>query len=123
MLLRSREEVMKKVVRPEEERPIILALPFDRRLPDAASIMHQHYNLLVQRNPSVKEWMARAPMVAHLRPANLRDILVRAKLPPVDRRRGASRGTLPGFKKCGKTRCLCCIYSTNSNTHTSTLTG
>ena len=114
---------MKKVVRPEEERPIILALPFDRRLPDAASIMHQHYNLLVQRNPSVKEWMARAPMVAHLRPANLRDILVRAKLPPVDRRRGASRGTLPGFKKCGKTRCLCCIYSTNSNTHTSTLTG
>ena len=41
----------------------------------------------------------------------------------VDRMRGASRGTLPGFKKCGKTRCLCCIYSTNSNTHTSTLTG
>ena len=87
VLLRSREEVMKKVVRPEEERPIILALPFDRRLPDAASIMHQHYNLLVQRNPSVKVWMARAPMVAHLRPANLRDILVRAKLPPVDRSR------------------------------------
>ena len=26
-------------------------------------------------------------MVAHLRPANLRDILVRAKLPPVDRSR------------------------------------
>ena len=64
-----------------------------------------------------------APMVAHLRPANLRDILVRAKLPAVDRRRGASRGTLTGFKKCGKTRCLCCVYSKNTNTHTSTLTG
>ena len=24
---------------------------------------------------------------------------------------------------CGKARCLCCIYSTNSRTHTSTLTG
>ena len=123
VLLRSREEVMEKVVRPEEERPIILVLPFDRRLPDAASILHQHYNLLVQRNPTVKEWMAGAPMVAHLRPANLRDILVRAKLPAVDRRRGASRGTLTGFKKCGKTRCLCCVYSKNTNTHTSTLTG
>ena len=57
-----------------------------------------------------------------LRPANLRDFLVRAKLPAVDRRQGAGRGLQPGFKKCGKTRCLCCIYSANSRTHTSTLT-
>ena len=115
---------MEKVVRTEEERAIILALPFDRRLPDAAGILHQHYNLLVQRNPGVKEWMVRAPMVAHLRPANLRDFLVRAKLPQVNRRgRGASRGDQPGFKKCGKARCLCCVYSSNSRTHTSTLTG
>ena len=53
-------------------------------------------------------------MVAHLRPANLRDILVRAKLPLIDRRQGASRGTRPGFKKCGNTRCLC--YSLKSST-------
>ena len=79
---------MEKVVRQEDERAIILALPFDRRLPDTAGILHQHYDLLVQRNPSVKNWMVRAPMVAHLRPANLRDFLVRAKLPPVDRRQG-----------------------------------
>ena len=63
-------------------------------------------------------------MVAHLRPANLRDFLVRAKLPQVNRRgRGASRGDQPGFKKCGKARCLCCVYASNSRTHTSTLTG
>ena len=122
VLLRSREEVMKKVERPEDEKAIVLAIPFDRRLPDVAKILHQHYNLLVQRNPGVKEWMRRAPMVAHLRPANLRDFLVRAKLKPVDRRRGAGRGVQPGFKKCGKARCLCCVYSTSSSTHTSTLT-
>ena len=73
VLLRSREEVMEKVVRTEDERAIILAIPFDRRLPDVASILHQHYNLLVQRNPGVKDWMVRAPIVAHLRPSNLRD--------------------------------------------------
>ena len=123
VLLRSRSEVMEKVTRSEEERAIILALPFDRRLPDAAGILQQHYKLLVQRNPEVKEWMARAPMVAHLRPANLRDFLVRAKLPPLDRRQGAGRKPQPGFKKCGKARCLCCIYSNNTRTHTSTLTG
>ena len=65
----------------------------------------------------------RAPMVAHLRPPNLRDILVREKLPPVDRRRGAGRRSQPGFRKCGKARCLSCVYSNNSRTHTSTLTG
>ena len=57
VLLRSREEVMEKVVRPEDERTIILALPFDRRLPDAARILRQNYNLLVQRNPGVKDWI------------------------------------------------------------------
>ena len=107
VLLKPREEVMK------EEKAIILALPFDRRLPDAAGILQQHYKLLVQRNPEVKEWMTRAPMVAHLRPANLRDVLVRAKLPEVDRRQGAGRRLQTGFKKCGKARCLCCIYSSN----------
>ena len=114
---------MEKVTRSEEERAIILALPFDRRLPDAAGILHQHYKLLVQRNPEVKEWMVRAPMVAHLRPANLRDFFVRAKLPPLDRRQGAGRRPQPGFRKCGKARCLCCIYANNTRTHTSTLTG
>ena len=123
VLLRTREDMMEKVVRTEDKRAIILALPLDRRLPDTASILHQHYNLLVQRNPGVRNWMVRAPMVAHLRPANLRDFLVRAKLPPVDRRQGAGRGPKTGFKKFGKARCLCCIYSTNTRTHTSTLTG
>ena len=116
VLLRSRAEVMEKVTRSEEERAIILALPFDRRLPDAAGILRQHYKLLVQRNPEVKEWMVRAPMVAHLRPPNLRDLLVRAKLPPVDRRRGAGRRSQPGFRKCGKARCLSCVYSNNTST-------
>ena len=55
--MRSREEVMEKVVRPEEEKAIVLAVPFDRRLPDIAKILHQHYKLLTQRNPGVKEWM------------------------------------------------------------------
>ena len=116
VLLRSRAEVMEKVTRPEEERAIILALPFDRRLPDAAGILRQHYKLLVQRNPEVKEWMVRAPMMVHLRPPNLRDVLVRAKLPPVDRRHGAGRRSQPGFRKCGKARCLSCVYSNNTST-------
>jgi hypothetical protein len=67
--------------------------------------------------------MPRAPMVAHLRPPNLRDMLVRAKLPPVDRRGGAGRRPQLGFRRCGKVRCLCCVYCVESRTHTSTATG
>ena len=47
--------------------------------------------------------MARAPLMGPLRPANLWDFLVRAKLPAVDRRHGAGHWLQPGFKKCGKT--------------------
>ena len=94
LLLRSREEVMEKVVRQEEEeRPIILSIRYDRGLPKFSAILQQPYKLLVERSPSVKEFMARAPMVAYQRPPNLRDMLVRAKLPPVDRRRGAGRSS------------------------------
>ena len=39
------------------------------------------------------------------------DMLVRAKLPPVDRRRGEGRGPHRGFERCGKKNCMCCIYS------------
>ena len=62
-------------------------------------------------------------MVAHLRPPNLRDYLVRAQLPPVDRRGGAGRGPMVGFRKCGKTRCLTCPYTQDTRTHTCTATG
>ena len=114
---------MEKVVREEEEeRPIILSIPYDRRLPKVSAILQQHYKLLVERSPSVKEFMARAPMVAYQRPPNLRDMLVRAKLPPVDRRRGAGRGPHQGFKRCGKANCLCCIYCEESRTHSSSAT-
>ena len=110
VLLRGREEVMEKVVREEEERPIILSIPYDRRLPQVSSILQQHYKLLLERSPEVKEWMVRAPMVVYVRPPNLRDMLVRARLHKVDRRRGVGRRPHKGFRKCGKTNCLCCVY-------------
>ena len=123
VLTREREEVMKKVEREEGDRPIILSVPYDRRLPHVSGILRQHYNLLVERNPVVRQWMTRAPMVAYQWPPNLRDHLVRAQLPPVDRRRGAGRGPQPGFRRCGKTRCLCCLYSEEGRTHTCSATG
>ena len=73
--------------------------PFDRRLPDAAGIMHQHYNLLVRRNPELKEWMVRAPMVAHLRPANLRDFLVRKKIASSKQRTRGKKRRSTGVQK------------------------
>ena len=114
---------MEKVERARGDRPIILALPYDRRLPHISGILHQHYNLLKERNPEVEQWLTRAPMVAYQRPPNLRDHLVRAKLPPVDRRKGAGRGPRQGFRRCGKTRCLCCLYSVESRNHTCSVTG
>ena len=78
------------VWRLEGDRPIILSVPYDRRLPHVSGILRQHYNLLVERNPVVKQWMTRAPMLAYQRPPNLRDHLVTGS----DKLRGRADGVL-----------------------------
>ena len=50
------------------------------------------------------------PMVSFSRTKNLRDILIRAKLPPPARRQARNKSV--GFKKCGKrSNCALCLHS------------
>ena len=50
------------------------------------------------------------PLVSYTRTKNLRDILIRAKLPPPAHRQGRDR--VVGFRKCGKrTNCALCQHS------------
>ena len=58
--------------------------------------------------------MAEPPMVCYTRDKNLRDILVRAVLPPPTRLQN-SRSSKLGFVKCGKRGdCILCSHSDNS---------
>ena len=55
VLLKPREEVMKKVERPKEEKAIILALPFDRRLPDDPFVIEARESYWIEQYRVLEE--------------------------------------------------------------------
>ena len=71
---------------------------------------------MVEDYPDMKECFTNPPMVAYKRHKNLRDMLIRAKLPP---KRGPKRKS-KGFKHCNEL-CKMCPYTPNNTatTHTS----
>jgi hypothetical protein len=76
----------------------------------------------VSRDPSAKTYMPLPPRVSYSRTSSLRDILVRAKVPPQSSR--SRRQAALGFKKCDKRQdCSVCVHSSNSTMHTCNSTG
>ena len=64
--------------------------------------------------------MPKPPMVGFSRPTNLRDILVRSKVPGQPKSNNLRRRV--GFKRCNMARCETCPFTQNSTTHTSNFT-
>ena len=113
-----RENALLKVVRREEkETRINLPIPYNPRLPDYGSIVKQHWSHMVKKYPDLKKVMPAPPRICFRRPKNLRDILVRAKLPSPSA--GKFFRHKQGFKRCMNSRCQCCPYTINTRTHTS----
>ena len=75
-----RERALMKVSKTKVDR-ICLPIPYDPRFPHISHILHKHWKVLVQ-DPRMKEIFPSPPMVSYSRCKNLRDFLVRAKLPP-----------------------------------------
>ena len=88
----------------ETRRPV-LSVEYHPSLPALSSILKRHWRVMIQ-DPYLKEVFPLPPIVAYRRPANIRDKLIRAKIPPENSR--PSR-RLPGMRKC-KYDCLTCPY-------------
>jgi hypothetical protein len=113
---------LSKVQKPVNERPV-LVIPYDKRLPDISGVLKHRWECLVSRDPRVLDYMPKPPMVCYSRTKNLRDILVRSKVPPPQYRQ-ARRQVQQGFHKCRKRAdCCVCPHSTNTTTHTCNFTG
>ena len=74
-------------------------------LPALSSILKKHWRVMTQ-DPYLKEVFPLPPMIAYRRPTNLKDKLVRAKIPSHSSR--PSR-RVPGMRKC-RFDCLTCPY-------------
>ena len=75
-----RERALQKVEKKESDR-VVFALSFDPRLPSVSGIFSKHHKVMTDSSPHLKQVFPLPPLVAFRRPKNLRDTLVKAKVP------------------------------------------
>ena len=104
-----RSEAIKKVAKPNNDtvRPI-LVVPYDPRLPAISTIVKKHWRSMTT-DPYLKEVFPLPPMVAYKRPANIRDKLIRSKVPEKGTKRVKRKQT--GCRKCNN--CNVCPFMQN----------
>ena len=99
-----RNEALKKVFKAKNSDRPVLTIQYHPALPSLAKIINRHYRTMTL-DPHMKSVFPQPPLVAYKRQKNLREYLIRAKVPPVLSR---PKRTLPGMKKCNG--CTYCSY-------------
>ena len=98
---------LKKVVKPSHQRRPIAVVSWDPRLPSIDAIQQKQYRAMTSLKPYLKEVFAEAPIIAYRRPKNIKEYLIRAKLPP--KNQSNPKRKIKGMTKCKKS-CLICPY-------------
>ena len=89
----------------EKTRRPVFAVVYDPRLPALPSIVKKHWRSMVSSDPHLKEAFPLPPLVAYKRPQNIRDKLVRSKIPKTTQR---PKRSVPGMTKCNN--CPICPF-------------
>ena len=100
-----RREALKKVYTENSSNRPVFVIHYDPRLPSVPAIVQKHWRTMIQ-DPRLKEVFPKPPLVAYKRPKNIRDTLIRSKVPPLSNSR--PKRQLPGMKKCNK--CGACPF-------------
>ena len=102
-----RQIALRRVIRRQTDRRPVFALTYDPRLPPIQSIQAKHWRSMVGQDPYLSEVFSQPPLTAYRRQRNIRDHLIRAKVPsdpkPYPERRHR------GMQKCTK-NCTACPY-------------
>ena len=80
---------------------VTLSLKYHPGLPSVSPIICKHFAVMLQE-PYLKEVFVKTPIVIFNRPKNLREILIRAKLPTKSIQKTETRNRKPGIRHCGK---------------------
>ena len=79
----SREQALVKVVNVKDTNRMVLAITYDPRLVSPSSTMRKHYEIAV-KDPNFQANFPKIPRIGFKRSRNIGEILIRAKLYPVD---------------------------------------
>ena len=100
-----RQEALKRVNRPKNSKRPVFVVNYDPRLPSISQIIGRHWRTMKQ-DPYLAEIFPLPPLVAYKRPPNIKDKIIRAKIPDPPPQR--LKRKLNGMKKCNK--CPICPY-------------
>ena len=100
-----RTEALKKVIRPKNSQRPVFVINYDPRLPSVTQIVGRHWRTMKQ-DPYLAEIFPLPPLVAYKRPPNIKDKLIRAKIP--DSPPPREKRKMFGMKKCNK--CPICPF-------------
>ena len=110
-----RPEALRSVTREKTTTRPVFVINFDPRLPSIPTIVKKHWRTMVQ-DPRLKEIFPEPPLVAYKRPPNIKEKLIRAKVPKENPYK--PKRNLQGMKKCLK--CSVCPFVTVGKTVKST---
>ena len=102
-----RKKALKRVTKNKTSSRPVFVVPYHPALPNIAQIVKKHHRVMTL-NPHMKSIFPQAPLVAYKRPMNIRDRLVKAKLPPLQNR---PKRTRAGMHKCNKPCSICPFVS------------
>ena len=105
----NREEAIKRIPKKKCDRTIIV-LTYNPALPSVSGILQKHWRVMAQ-DPYLKKVFPSPPMVAFRRPKNLRDKLIKARVPPTPQQR--TPRNIPGMKPCNGKNCETCPFVKN----------
>ena len=104
----KREDAIKKVEKPRSSDKLVFITYYDPRLPSISKIIKKHYRSMVSQDQYLQQVFPSAPIVAYKRQKNIREVVIKAKVPPLYSR---PRRIQNGYKKCIAPSCLTCPYS------------
>ena len=107
-----RLEALKKVEKDDKKGSINNRVRFrrkyDPRHPDIAAKLRQHHSRMIEIDGRLKKVFPEPPVVVNSRPNNLKDELIRARLPPKNRQ--SKRRKQDGFYPCREFGCRLCPF-------------
>ena len=78
----------------------VFAIKYDPRLPSIQTIQAKHWRSMVSQHQYLAECITEPILTAIRKPTNLRELLIKARVPPPPNQRPDRK--IKGMKKCGK---------------------
>ena len=100
-----RAKALQKVAIPNHTKRPVYAVSWDPRLPSIAKIQGKHWRSMTLTSPYLREVYPQPPLTAYRRQKNIRDFVIRAKVPPPLQKYPKRR--INGMKKCKKSCVIC----------------